>query len=151
MSQWDNYIAGTTEPLRVEGTAIGKASVAEFVRGFEIRMRSPNEYGDSMLPENKYAIAAMMFFKYLAEIPGWGTCEPSARILTAWEHEDDGKIHYVTNTLATDEGLERFILLGVDDIVIRLSEEVERLHSEYQKKYGKEYKNEYRSNPGQGR
>jgi hypothetical protein len=123
----------------MEGTDIGKAAVREFVRGFEIRMSSPNEHAEYLLPEHKHATACNMFFKYLAEIPGWGMDEKTARILTAWQHKDDEITHFVHNTLATQEGIEHFGLLGVADIVDNVKRAVDNLRLEYREKYGKEY------------
>jgi len=145
MTRVEQYHAGEYEKLRVDGTAIGKAAVAEFVRGFELRMESPYELKEFMIPENKIAMAANLFFKWLAEIPGYGgDIGDSARILTVWQPTGTDKIAFVSNMLSPNGEDEKYHnLLAVADLITDLAKHAFSLADEYHEKYGRDYINPY--------
>lgn len=122
MTRWEEYKAGEKEPRRIEGTNIGKAAVREFVRGLELRESSPYEPG-AEAQQHKVATAAFHFFKWLAEIPGYGSREDqSAKVLVTWKDED-GNVYYVSNMLAregSDMNERDYSLWGCRDLMFKL-------------------------------
>ncbi len=64
-NRWEEMKAGEKERMRIRGTAIGKKAVRDFVRGLEIRSKSPYENREGMEPDNKIALASFFFFKWL--------------------------------------------------------------------------------------
>lgn len=132
MTRYEEYRLGETEERRVEGTAIGKAAVWEFVRGLELRESSP--YEQIPKQEDRIAVAAWHFFKWLAEVPGYGCKEnQSARILTVWEDED-GKLYSVSNMLLKTQYVmsdKEFAVWACRDMIIRLLEVAYQLDLHY--------------------
>lgn len=98
MIRYEEYKAGEIEPRRVNGTAIGKAAVREFVRGLKIRLSSPYE----LKPKTRVewiAKAAWYFFKYLAEIRGFSKAKSKGvKILVVWKDIDE-KVYSVSNMM----------------------------------------------------
>jgi len=118
MTRQEEYELGQTEPRRVEGTTIGKAAVREFVWGLELRMTSPYEHPPTDGRE-RIANAAFHFFKWLAEVPGYGgTDDTRHKILTAWKTPED-EIFHASNMLGPGGDI-----LGCCDIIERLHVEL---------------------------
>lgn len=87
MTRYEECKAGEKEKRRIEGTTMGKEAVRQFAKGLKLRMSSPFEKcSKAGWSQHSAAFAAFHFFKWLAEIPGYGARkDESAVILVAWK------------------------------------------------------------------
>ena len=131
MTRLEEYRAGEHDFARIAGTEAGKKAVDDFVRALEIRMQSPFERGIDFA-NNKAEVAAFYFFKWLAEIPGYGGEKgETAKVLCAWNTSKGFK--WFGNMLSKEDG-EGYEILAYYDILSALTKEYSRKADEWAEK-----------------